>query len=243
MALAISEHQATYWINRVPVATCIFQDGDLPSKHLYFGLTRYAQASYRYRRFDISRDPAVLSVFCDHVVTIHGAVEEGTFRMRCCSMSGEEVAVFDAAGATQLLPGTEALAVRDLRAHPCAEEGRRTIYNNTRQVKLRRGTYVRVRACFEDSGSVTLDANGSKAPIYLPAAEVSGLRAQGDERLGEFRVRLASSLGVLAHNLKLVLPDGRLLPDSSDAEVLQNLLAPTQDDTVGATSSAAASNQ
>jgi len=251
MGLAIGEHQATYWINRVPVATCILEEGDLPSNALFFGLTCYAH-DYQFRRFDVSRDPTALSVFNDRVLTLQGTIENGTLRVRCLNMSGSEVATFDATDATELLPGTEVVALRELRAHPCEEHGETDIFDSTVTVRLQPGGCVRRTY---DNGSVSLQVPeslacelrnkqpplrcycsrrrggastcGKRGYLYLPVGEPAALQAQGGQRLGEFRAKAAAALGILEHNLKLAMPDGTFLPKSQDAQALQTLLQPS----------------
>mmetsp|Transcript_16586 Transcript_16586/g.52030 ORF Transcript_16586/g.52030 Transcript_16586/m.52030 type:complete len:387 (+) Transcript_16586:43-1203(+) len=247
MALAIAEHQATYWINGVPVATCRLEDADLPSKRLFLGLTRYAH-DYRFRRFDVSRDPAVLSVFSDRVLTLLAAMEGGTLRVRCLGVSGSEVAALEAAGATELLPDTEVAALREIIAHPCAQRGARMVVDDTVKVRLRPGPVGHVWRRF-DGGAVALSAPDSARSagvpakgllrffcrrramrggyLFVPTGEAAALQAQGGERLGEFRARVAAAVGVLTPNLKLALPDGTFLPESQDSQALQSLLQPS----------------
>jgi len=61
--------------------------------------------------------------------------------------------------------------------------------------------------------------------FFADATKVlAGLRAEGGERLGEFRNRVAETLDVLAHNVKLTTSDGVLLAEEKDGQDLKALL-------------------
>jgi hypothetical protein len=108
MSIALSEHEATYWINGVHVASVTLGHADLPAKDLYIGFVSY-QAPYMIRRFDVSRDPRMLKFVCseqelnelylfrEHILTLHGVALDNNadaVSVICTNIAGNEVANF-----------------------------------------------------------------------------------------------------------------------------------------------------
>jgi len=235
MSLAIAEHQATYWINGVPVATLFPKGDDIPSNELYFGMTRWSR-DFRCRRFAVSRDPVALGVFANKVLTLQSRLEGDLLHVNCISMGGDEVGVFAAGVASSLMPGTQVCVSRETRAHVCwVQPDGKTVYNS-KEDSLPLETVGVVRQCF-DNGSVSLlvsHAPGEAHRIWtnqlalIPQEEAKrNLRVEGGERVGEFRARVAASLDTLPQTIKLALPDGTCLPEEQDGQDLKSLLMPS----------------
>lgn len=246
MAMVLAEDKATYWINRTAVATCFLIDGELPSAEaLYIGLANYT-TPYAFRGFDFSRDPAPLSVLRHRVITLHGVDYNDAFCIRCLNMSGEEAICLNSGRATLLSIGTEVAVRREITVHPCTSRGNQTRYQGNVSVRLRPGGIIgKLCQTFPD-GAVTLMRSGvhpehnsaigrifntaAMRPsrlLYVPPREVAALQPQGDERLGEFRSRVAAGLGIFRHSLQLALPDGTFLDGHQDGQSLRAVLRPS----------------
>lgn len=103
LALAISEHRSTYWINGQRIATCNFQGGETSATPC-IGVYAFT-TTFRARRFDASRDPALLAPLLRQIVTLCGTWSPGSGELAgvtCTNMSGAEILSVDARGDLRL---------------------------------------------------------------------------------------------------------------------------------------------
>jgi len=249
LSMALSDHRATYWINGQRLATCVIKEGDLPSTEVYVGLVSYS-TEYRVRRFDISRDPQVLSWLMIRVITLHARLQDGVVSVSCTGMSGDELANLEVGAATQLLPETRivvlgelsAVAVRYHEGHgmwymlpsrtriSCrrrrgqnqAAEG--DIERSALRVDVRAGTGGRILEHHED-GSVIVEFDDQEHKLWVREERVSQLKVRDDtaERLADFRTRLAAELSLMECDMHLALPSGAFLGEHDDAKPLRQV--------------------
>lgn len=122
ISMALSEKHATYWINGKQIASLKIGRGDLPGDpgvQLYLGLVSYS-TEYLVRRFDVSRDPRLLTFICSseeiraanvwkqRIITLHATtLDKGpscnAVSISCTNIAGEQVAVFEDLPKTELL--------------------------------------------------------------------------------------------------------------------------------------------
>eukprot|EP00929_Paragymnodinium_shiwhaense_P073788 TRINITY_DN37695_c0_g1_i3.p1 TRINITY_DN37695_c0_g1~~TRINITY_DN37695_c0_g1_i3.p1 ORF type:complete len:309 (-),score=22.89 TRINITY_DN37695_c0_g1_i3:544-1470(-) len=110
LGMAMSEERAVYWINGVRIATAFFNEFELPASILHVGFVSKA-TGFKYRNFDLSRDPLVINhLYSGRVITLTATATQeedaAAISVSCTAINGEELAILDVGRASQLLPGT-----------------------------------------------------------------------------------------------------------------------------------------
>jgi len=162
-------------------------------------------------------------------------------------MGGDELAVLNAGSATKFLQGTPISFVKDFSPNwvikRASFEGRNSEADEEEEMTedveqtdeekdddplrltVQTGSVGRVRENFDDD-CILLDIDGFDDLICVEPENFHRIRVDElEERLADFRSRLAKELGVMDCDLKFVLPDGHLLSEEEDATPLSTLFA------------------
>jgi len=141
LSMAISESKATYWINGKQIATLIMTGCEVPSAELYVGLVSYDTA-YRFRRFDVSRDPELLQHVCkkeemhalgilrERILTVFVTCRDNSLMsLSCTSISGGQVASFEEIILTTTLKAFRRMLAENLELNKHRDELRLVLPN------------------------------------------------------------------------------------------------------------------
>eukprot|EP00929_Paragymnodinium_shiwhaense_P093029 TRINITY_DN53068_c1_g1_i1.p1 TRINITY_DN53068_c1_g1~~TRINITY_DN53068_c1_g1_i1.p1 ORF type:complete len:365 (+),score=34.86 TRINITY_DN53068_c1_g1_i1:102-1196(+) len=225
VGMAVSEDRATYWINGVRVATMFFDDEDvLPSTQLHVGFATYV-GGFRYRNFDVSRDPIVLDLFRSRVFTLKTKEADGVTSVVCLAMSGQEVASLQIGMATQLIPGTPVYLAESVSAEKVYFDNEdQCWYQFDRNGNVRLPANAQAVVEYVFSRALLLRVSGLQDVVEVTQLEHVKVEASAEERLIEFRGRLADKLGINPIDFQLALPCGRYLGEDDNPRSLRTLL-------------------